>query len=160
MRLLIRNRKAFTCCFRHAALERSPTLSSKLSAFYRKTALLAGLILPALLLVAASMAQEQAPEKPQTAKEKFKNIKVLKDLPADQLIPVMRKWNTALGVKCDFCHTIAADHSGFEKDNKPEKSAARKMVQMTNDINKRHKVVEKKVKCITCHQGNKEPKGE
>lgn len=116
--------------------------------------------LPALLLVAASVAQDKEPEKPQTAKEKFKNIKVLKNLPADQLIPVMRKWNVALGVKCDFCHVIAADHSGFEKDDKPEKNAARKMVQMTVDINKRYKAVEKKVSCMTCHHGNKEPKGE
>ncbi len=123
----------------------------------RQNALIASMVLPAILLVVASVAQEQAPEKPLTAKEKFKNIKVLKNLPADDLIPVMRKWNAALGVKCDFCHVINPDHTGFDKDDKPQKGAARKMVQMTMDINKRHKVVEKKVTCNTCHKGHAEP---
>lgn len=123
----------------------------------RQPALLALLTLPALLLLGVCMAQESQPEKPPTSKEKFKNIKVLKDLPADQLIPVMRKWNAALGVKCDFCHIIDEKHQGFEKDDKPAKLAARKMVQMTIDINKRHKAVNKKVTCNTCHKGHHEP---
>lgn len=132
-------------------------MRSSLSSSLRQNALIASLALPAILLVVASVAQEKAPEKPPTAKEKFKNIKVLKDLPADQLIPVMRKWNAALGVKCDFCHVINADHTGFDKDDKPQKGAARKMVQMTMDINKKYKVVDKKVTCNTCHKGHAEP---
>ena len=116
-------------------------------------------VLPALLLGALSIAQDKSPnsQKPQTSKQKFKNIKVLKDLPADQLGPLMRQFNTALNVRCDFCHVIAADHSGFEKDDKPMKDVARKMILMTNDINSRHKVIDKKATCYMCHQGHPEP---
>lgn len=123
-----------------------------------RPALLAiGLVVPTLGLGALSLAQENNPEKHETAGKRFKNIKVLKDLPADQLIPVMHKVNVALGVKCDFCHVIGPNHTGFDKDDKPEKEKARQMIIMTVDINKRFKTVDKKVYCFTCHQGHPEP---
>ena len=37
-----------------------------------------------------------------TAAQKYKNIQVLKDIPADQLIPTMQFISSALGVECDF----------------------------------------------------------
>jgi len=95
--------------------------------------------------------------KPQTAQQRFKNIKVLKKLPADDLIPVMRNINASLGVNCGFCHVVNADHTGFEKDDKPAKNMARQMIQMTNGINSRFKVVDRKVTCFTCHHGHAEP---
>ena len=109
-----------------------------------------GLLVPGLVVGAFSLAQD-AP-KPETSGQKFKNIKVLKDLPADQLIPVMQKWNAALGVKCNFCHV--QDRSA---DDKPEKGAARAMVTMTMDINKNHKVLEGKATCFMCHHGQAAP---
>src|ERR1700689_2831448 len=66
------------------------------------------------------------------APEVFKNIQVLKDLPADQLQPSMQFIAASLGVQCDFCHVRGAD----EKDDKQTKLAARHMMQMTMDINK------------------------
>jgi hypothetical protein len=117
-----------------------------------------GLLTPCLLLGALCLAQEsQKTDKPETAGHKFKNIKILKDLPAEKLIPVMRNWNASLGVKCDFCHVINADHSGFEKDDKPTKTMARAMVVMTTDMNKRQKVLAGKATCFMCHQGHQEP---
>ncbi len=134
-------------------------MNTPLSPSLHKGILITLMVVPALLLMGASLAQEEKPAevKPPKAKEKFKNIKVLKDIPADQLIPIMRKWNESLGVKCDFCHVIEANHTGFEKDDKHAKVVARDMVRMTMDINKRHKSVEKKVSCFTCHHGHPEP---
>ena len=105
-------------------------------------------------------AQESTPatkKKPVTARQQYKNIKVLKDLPADQLIPVMHNINTSLGVRCDFCHVINPDHTGFEKDDKPAKETARQMVLMVQRLNRREKAVDNKATCFMCHHGRPEP---
>jgi hypothetical protein len=117
-----------------------------------------GILVPTLLPSVLCLAQEPTkPAKPETSAQKYKNIKVLKDLPADQLIPKMRSWNVALGVKCDACHVINPDHTGFEKDDKPMKQTAREMVLMATDLNKRQKVVSGQVTCYMCHRGQAEP---
>ena len=133
-----------------------PSLSYR---FFRRAGLTLGILGPLAVLGVLGMAQDNkapAPKAP-TAKQKFKNIKVLKDLPADQLIPVMRAYNEALGVKCDFCHVINPDHSGFDQDTKPAKEAARKMVTMVIDMNRRHKVLGNRATCMMCHRGHPEP---
>jgi hypothetical protein len=133
---------------------------STLSQGWRRAGLFAvGIVGPIALLTGLSLAQDHPGEKGVTAAQKYKNIKVLKSLPADQLIPYMRNYNAALGVKCDFCHVINPDHSGFEKDDKPTKDAARKMILMTIDLNKKVKVVDGKVTCFMCHHGQAEPQG-
>ena len=114
-------------------------------------------LLPLLLLTALSLAQEKKMEKPETAGKRFKNIKALKDMPADQLIPTMHKYNKDLGVGCDFCHVIGPNHTLFEKDDKPEKLQARQMILMKNDLNKRYATVKAKVSCWTCHAGKAQP---
>ena len=50
--------------------------------------------------------------------QQFKNIQVLKDIPADQLIPAMQFITASLGVECEFCHVEGA----FEKDDKKPKA--------------------------------------
>src|SRR5579862_2570215 len=67
-----------------------------------------------------------APSGIKTAGEAFKNVEVLTDVPADQLIPSMRYITFALGVRCDYCHI--QDH--FESDEKPTKKRARGMMKM------------------------------
>lgn len=131
---------------------RNPVSASRRSMF-----LIASMAVPAMLLGALSLAQDKAPSGQKTAKQQYKNIKVLQNLPADQLIPVMREWNAALGVKCNFCHVINPDHTGFEKDDNHHKEKARQMYRMNVDINKRYKAAEKKVTCFTCHHGRAEP---
>lgn len=56
----------------------------------------------------------------------FKNIQILKAVPADQLIPAMEFITASLGVECEFCHVLNA----FEKDDKKPKQTAREMMQM------------------------------
>ena len=57
----------------------------------------------------------------ETAGKKFKNIQVLKDIPADQLIPSMQFISASLGVECDFCHVENSGKMEFDKDDKKEK---------------------------------------
>ncbi len=115
-------------------------------------------ILPITLAALSGMAQEgKKPGKPQLASQKYKNIKVLKNLPADQLGPLMHKYNDSLGVRCDFCHVIKADHTGWELDDKPEKLKAREMITMTANLNKKEKSVSGQITCYLCHRGKPEP---
>ncbi len=124
----------------------------------RLGALLGLVVAPVSLLCVIAFAQDaKKPAKPETAGKKFKNIKVLKDLPADQLIPMMHKFNEALGVKCDACHVINADHTGWDKDDKELKVTARTMILLVTDLNKHQKSLKGKATCFLCHHGNQEP---
>jgi photosynthetic reaction center cytochrome c subunit len=105
-----------------------------------------------------AMAQSQgtAPtETPKTADQQFKNIQVLKDIPADQLIPSMQFISASLGVDCDFCHV---EHE-MQKDDKKEKQTARKMISMELAVNKANFKNEVEVTCYTCHRGSAHPVG-
>ena len=101
-----------------------------------------------------TFAQEQsAPAK--TAVQQFKNIQVLKDIPAGEMIPTMQFIGGALGVDCEFCHV---EHA-MDKDDKKEKQTARKMIEMQLAINKAHFNGEIEVTCYTCHRGSPHPVG-
>jgi len=91
--------------------------------------------------------------KVETAGEKFKNIKVLNDIPADQLGRVMDLMSASLGVKCSFCHNT----DNFSSDEKRNKQTARKMISMTFDINKANFNGRPQVTCNSCHNGHNEP---
>ena len=90
-----------------------------------------------------------------TAAQQYKNIQVLKDIPADQLIPTMQFIAGSLGVECDFCHVKRQ----FDKDDKPEKKTARRMMEMMFAINKDNFKGEREVTCNTCHRGSPHPAG-
>ena len=109
-----------------------------------------GLLALSATLVAAQLA---APAQPKTTEQAFKNIQVLKGLPADQLIPSMQFISASLGVECEFCHVEGA----FDKDEKKPKLAARKMIQMMFAINKDNFDGHRDVTCNTCHRGSAHP---
>jgi photosynthetic reaction center cytochrome c subunit len=90
---------------------------------------------------------------PKKAEEQFKNIQVLKGIPADQLIPTMQFIAASLGVECDFCHV----QNAFEKDDKKPKQAARKMMEMMFSINADNFERHREVTCYSCHRGNVKP---
>jgi photosynthetic reaction center cytochrome c subunit len=90
-----------------------------------------------------------------TAEQQFKNIQVLKDIPAQQLIPTMQFISASLGVECEFCHI----EQEMQKDDKKEKQTARKMIAMELAINKSHFNNEVEVTCYTCHRGSAHPVG-
>jgi photosynthetic reaction center cytochrome c subunit len=93
--------------------------------------------------------RDAGPETQKTAGEAFKNIQVLKDIPAGELIPSMRYVSAALGVGCDYCHE--ADH--FDNDDKPTKQRARNMMKMMFAINQDNFNGRREVTCYTCHRG-------
>jgi hypothetical protein len=115
-----------------------------------------------VLLGVIGVAEEstQPPGRPAAPPMHFKNLKVLKKLPPEQLIPVMRKINASLGVRCDFCHVINADHTGFERDDKPEKNMARKMIVLTQNLYTHQKILDGKASCYMCHHGHAMPEVE
>jgi photosynthetic reaction center cytochrome c subunit len=123
-----------------------------------------GLVLACLITaaMAQSVATPHAPAPGQTAanatgtkkaEEQFKNIQVLKGIPADQLFPTMQFITASLGVQCDFCHV----QSAFEKDDKKTKQAARKMMEMMIAINADNFDGHRAVTCNTCHNGTTKP---
>lgn len=111
--------------------------------------------------IAAAWAQSASPQlvkpesEPKTTDQAYKNIQVLKDLPADQLIPAMQFVASSLGVECEFCHV----ESAFDKDEKKPKQAARKMMRMMFAINKDNFDGHREVTCYSCHRGARKPVG-
>lgn len=100
------------------------------------------------------MAQEPPPSmEGKTAGEYFKNIKVLKQIPASELIPTMQFIGSSLGVECDFCHV----ERQFDKDDKKPKEFAREMMKMQFAINKNNFDGERAVTCNSCHRGTTHP---
>ncbi len=99
------------------------------------------------------MQTKQTSDGKKTAAEVYKNIQVLKDTPAEQLIPMMQIMSSSLGVNCNFCHV----QNDFAKDDKEEKQAARQMVLMTVGINKNNFNGRTEVSCATCHNGKPHP---
>jgi hypothetical protein len=86
------------------------------------------------------------------AQDQPKNLKVLKDLPQDQLVPVMVFMSNSLGVSCMHCHT-----NKWESDEKEAKGVARTMITMVRDVNDRHFGGEQAITCNSCHRGQIRP---
>jgi hypothetical protein len=101
----------------------------------------------------AGATQDGAPVGAKTASQQFKNIQILKDVPADQIIPAMQFISASLGVECEYCHV---EHA-FDKDDKKPKVTTRKMMEMMFNINKETFEDQREVTCFTCHQGGAHP---
>ncbi len=108
-----------------------------------------------VITVAIAIAQSSTgiPEPVKTTDQAFKNIQILKGIPADQLIPAMQFMSSSLGVQCDFCHM----EGSFDKDDKKPKLVARKMMQMMIIINRENFDSHREVTCYTCHRGAPSP---
>jgi len=113
------------------------------------------------IVIAGAKAQSSGPPAqagsaaPKKAEEQFKNIQVLKGIPADQLIPTMQFITASLGAECEFCHVEGA----FDKDDKKTKQTARKMMEMMFAINKESFEGHREVTCYSCHRGRTHPVG-
>lgn len=91
----------------------------------------------------------------------FKNLKILGDLPAEKILPIMQfGFSRSLGVNCSHCHTPGK----WSSDSKPQKQIARDMFVMMGKINKdllgkMKSLGERKaiVNCTTCHRGQIKP---
>jgi len=103
----------------------------------------------------------------------YKNLKVLpKDITKPELDSIMKSFTASLGVKCTFCHVKKEEKWYFELDASPNKVIARKMILMTNKINKKYFTFSEEerekmeteqtelnqiITCYTCHRGQNKP---
>ena len=120
--------------------------------------LLAAVVLPALFCLSAlerettalgSAAVHQVPpSEAKTSEQVYKNIQVLKGLPASELDGVMEFMSAALGVGCTHCHT-----NSWDSDAKSAKLGTRRMILMTRAINKENFSDNPAITCYTCHHG-------
>ena len=111
------------------------------------------LIVVAVIASTIIISAQQQPPATQTASQRFKNIQIFKDIPATQLEPTMAFISGSLGVRCNYCHVPGQ----FEKDDKPTKLAARRMIKMVLDLNKGSFNGQGAVSCFTCHRGKPTP---
>jgi len=93
------------------------------------------------------------PEPPKPAEQVYKNIQVMKGVPSPAVMGAMQFFSRSLGVKCDHCHVA----NEFEKDDKPAKNTARKMLTMVHQINGDNFPQHQVVSCWMCHRGSAIP---
>jgi Photosynthetic reaction centre cytochrome C subunit len=100
---------------------------------------------------AEAMAKANQDKRP--AETVYKNIQSLKGTPAARLMLVMSIFSESLGVDCGHCHV----EDQFDKDDKPAKLTARKMIHMADTVAKDYFNGAREVTCYTCHRGSTEP---
>ena len=93
-----------------------------------------------------------------TAGESYENVKVLGDVSAERfnlLMASITQWVAPPEQGCNYCH----NPENMASDEKYTKVVARRMLQMTRNINTRWSshVQETGVTCWTCHRGNAVP---
>ena len=125
----------------------------------KKLVVLSVLIAFVLLGSAASLRQK-----------KERNLKVLpNDISDHMLDSIMKTYNKALGVNCNFCHTAdngvsVADSINYALDYSMKENA-RRMMRLNIEINKTYFYYDtasrpeylKVITCKTCHQGHPFP---
>jgi hypothetical protein len=109
----------------------------------------------------AELTKRIAGQETKPAGEVFKNIQILKSMPAGRLLKVMELgYSKSLGVNCAHCHVV----DQWEKDDKPTKQITREMIKMAGAINndylkniKNLKSENPVINCTTCHRGQVKP---
>lgn len=111
---------------------------------------------------------------PRQEEPKWKNLKVIpKNTDEDQMERIMYKFDKQLGVTCVYCHpftkpNIFPKEVDFVTDEKREKVIARKMMMMTDKLNKKYFNYKNNysleslnkpmgISCNTCHRGIPKP---
>lgn len=134
-----------------------------------RSALLAVAFAVALPLTAQDQMPPSGASHPHREMPRPKNLQVLpKDISGPQLIATMRGFTKALGVECSFCHAEdpQTHRLDFASDAKPDKTTARTMIRMTEEINAKYLSTvndpdasqeQKTVTCGTCHRGMSMP---
>jgi len=123
---------------------------------------------PAVWLLAAALAvvpwpaAAQTPEPTKPGLAESPTITVLKGLMVPQFEVEMRHFVQALGVNCGGCHVPR----NFPSDDNPRKAIARRMIEMTRELNAKYfpsytpvdgESSLGRVTCFTCHQGSTQP---
>jgi hypothetical protein len=123
----------------------------------------AALIMACVLAFSPAFSQSQpanqAASKPLLAEEAFKNVQVLRGIPAKEFMETMGFFAAALAMTCTDCHSDASGSSWANyADETPRKQTARRMVLMVNAINSSNFGGTRSVTCYTCHRTSPRPK--
>jgi hypothetical protein len=114
-------------------------------------------------LCLGNRAAAQDPGHPAVGMVDVPTVKILRGLTVPEFEQEMQLMNQALGVACGHCHV----RNNFASDENPRKASARRMIEMTQAINKQFFADYRpdsessrlgKVTCFTCHQGSDKPK--
>ena len=104
--------------------------------------------------------EELGDRKSAPAESVFKNLKMMKGVPAERFLMRMNAFSRALGVSCRHCHVPGH----WKDDDKKPKAIARQMMRMTGAINEEYLAKidfgpdeKPSVNCTTCHRGEVEP---
>ena len=107
----------------------------------------------------AELRKQIAGQENKPAEEVFKNIQLLKGMPAGRMLNIMDMgFGRGLGVDCTHCHV----EGEWEKDDKETKKIARNMWNFMRKVNDELKVALNNkpnvfVNCTTCHRGQPNP---
>lgn len=95
------------------------------------------------------------------AEQVFKDIRVLKGIPADEFLDTMGMFASALLFDCVSCHAkeIITDENAFALET-PKIQRARQMIVMTSALNRLYFGGQNRVTCFTCHGGGNFPRSE
>jgi photosynthetic reaction center cytochrome c subunit len=112
----------------------------------------------AALICVAKIVPASAQTKAPLAEEVFKNVQLLKGIPADEFMNTMGFFAASLSLNCTGCHGLASagDVARFADDT-PLKQTARKMILIVRAINQSNFAGMRKVTCYTCHRGGEKP---
>jgi hypothetical protein len=121
------------------------------------------------LFITAGTAATSAPQE----KPEWKNLKVIpKNTDEDQMERIMHQYTRQLGVTCSYCHPdtkpgIIPVMVDFVTDEIPKKEVARKMMRMTDKLNRKYFDYKNDygyesfkniiISCNTCHRGIPKP---
>jgi len=117
----------------------------------------------ALAVALARPAAAQVPEPTKPGIAESPTITVLTGLMVPQFEIEMRHFVQALGMNCGGCHA----RGNFASDENPRKATARRMIEMTLNLNQKFfpgytpaegETSLGRVTCYTCHRGAAQPK--
>src|SRR6202140_2917814 len=109
-----------------------------------------------VLSVAVARGQARGDLRP--AEQVFKNVQVLKGIPADEFMSTMGFFSASLGISCGDCHTAESggDWAKYADDSE-RKRRTRGMIAMVNLMNKNFFGGQRVLTCYTCHRGSTTP---
>lgn len=103
-------------------------------------------------------AKKAAPAAARKPEPGGRNLKILRGWSHEKIDEAMGFMSASLGVSCDYCHVRNAERKwDFASDERDEKLAARRMLQMTQSLNAKWFEGTRTITCATCHQGRPEP---
>src|SRR5712691_7585371 len=113
-------------------------------------------LVTSVLSVAVARGQGRADMRP--AEQVFKNVQMLKGIPADEFMSTMRFFSASLGISCVDCHTAESGGDWAKyADDSDRKRRIRAMMKMVNVMNKFFFGVERVLTWYACLRGSMAP---